>query len=148
MTNHRPRLRATASSSISTARLIPSARRQAWESELVRFQIDELNSLFDALACAPTPARREALIVRARARIEPVLQAASWIPAAVASAVRAIVLAGFDEPEDAFGAALLLAGLGPRDLDDHDWVDQWLPSLPAEVVGLLAELGFDPRRRR
>jgi hypothetical protein len=134
--------------SVPTARLVSPSRRRSWEDELVRFQIDELNSLFDPLAFAPTPAARALLIPRAQARILPVLRAASWIPAAVARAVAVTVQAGFDEPEDAFGAALLLAALSPADLAGHDWVAPWLTGLPAGVAAILVELGFDPRIRR
>jgi hypothetical protein len=138
-------LSASPMASVPTARLVPPSRRRAWEDELVRFQIDELNGLYDGLCCATTPADRDRLIARARARIEPIARAAAWIPAAVARAVRATVQAGFEEPEDAFGAALLLLALGPGESNGREWAKGWLGALPADVERILTDLGFDPR---
>jgi hypothetical protein len=133
--------------SVRAARLVSPSRRRAWESELVRFQIDELNALYDGLTEAPTPSERRARLARARLRIERIVRAAAWIPRIVTHAARAVVDAGFDEPEDAFGAALLLGALSAKDRRGHLWIDRLLRALPSEVVATLADLALEPGSR-
>jgi len=134
--------------SLSVARLVAPARRREWEDELVRFQVDELNALHDGLAVAVAPQEREGRLARARARVAPIVRAAGWIPEPAVRALRAMVQAGFEEPEDAFGAALLLSALAPGERARHGWIDEWLGSLPADTVRLLADLRYDSRLPR
>jgi hypothetical protein len=129
---------------VPAVRLLSHARRRAWEGELVRFQIDELNAVYDGLTQAPTPAERQVRLSRARLRIERILLGAGWIPHVVARAARAVIEGGLDEPEDAFGVALVLAAVGPKDRTEHAWIDRWLESLPGEVVQTLNDLGLGP----
>jgi hypothetical protein len=117
---------------VPAVRLLPQARRRAWEGELVRFQIDELNAVYDGLTQAPTPAERQVRLSRARLRIERILLGAGWIPHVVARAARAVIEGGLDEPEDAFGVALVLAAVGPKDRTEHAWIDRWIESI--EIV--------------
>ena len=110
----------------------------------MRFQIDELNAVYDGLTQAPTPADHQVRLSRARLRIERILLGAGWIPQVVARAARAVIEGGLDEPEDAFGVALVLAAVGPTDRTEHAWIDRWLQSLPGEVVQTLDDLGLGP----
>jgi hypothetical protein len=132
---------------VSIGRFLSPDRRRAWERELVRFQIDELNAAYDGLTQAPTPAERQARLARARLRIDRIVRGAGWIPHVVARAARAVVEAGFDEPEDAFGVALVLGGIAPKDRAEHPWIDRWLGSLPDEIVAVLTDLRLGPSSR-
>ncbi len=107
----------------------------------MRFQIDELNALYDGLMEAPTPSERRDRLRRAHIRIDRIVLAAAWIPKIVTRAARSVIDTGFDEPEDAFGAALLLGALGANERTAHPWIDGWLSALPREVVTILADLG-------
>ena len=109
----------------------------------MRFQIDELNALYDGLTEAPTPSERQARLARARLRIDRIVCAANWISPIVARVARAVVDAGFEEPEDAFGAALLLGAVGAKDREGALWLDSWLRALPSEVIATLADLGLE-----
>jgi hypothetical protein len=130
--------------SLVEARLVPPGRRRAWERELVRFQIDEINSVYDGLALHYQTDVRQELLSRARQRIDRVLQAARWMEVVFRREVRAAVREGFDETEDGFGPAILLSVLGRP----HPVVEDWLGRLPAPVTGLMAELGYDGHLRR
>jgi hypothetical protein len=127
------------------ARLLSPDGRRVWENELVRFQIDELNAVYDGLTQPATPAERQMRLSRARLRIDRIVLGAGWIPQVVARAARAVVEGGLDEPEDAFGVALVLRAVGSEDRTEHAWIDLWLASLPREVVAMLTDLELGPR---
>lgn len=134
------------SRSLGEARLLRSARRTSWERELVAFQIDELNGLFDPLQGPPRKGTiRQTRLREARARIASILQAATWAPDAYFRHAWAIATGTMPAPEDVFGPALLLLELKP----DAAPVRAWLASLPANVLMTLRNLGFDcPRLSR
>ena len=107
-------------------RLLPRARRQDWARDFVRFQIDDLNGLFDGLQGDGVSSDR---VVRARERADHVLLAASWNGEMYREQAWAFVQDGLDRPEDAFGPALLLGespSLSPE-------VRRWLSGLLAAV---------------
>lgn len=128
------------SPSLSEARLFPPAKRRSWERELVAFQIDELNGIFDPLQDPPrTGPRRQARFCEARARIDSILRVATWAPDVYLRHAWAIAKEVRPEPEDHFGAAILLLALN----SDAAPMRSWLASLPANVVTTARDLGFD-----
>jgi hypothetical protein len=124
-------------SSLNRARLLPPSRERAWLGDIVQFQIDELNALFDPLRRkGSAPEERQRVRDKARRRIEAVGQAAALEPEGYFEACWGLIRAGLDAPEDAFGAAILLVATRA----ERPEARAWLASLPASVADLLREL--------
>jgi hypothetical protein len=133
--------RSSSPASLLLERLLPRSRRQDWARDFVRFQIDDLNGLFDGLQGECVSSDR---VVRARARAEHVLLAASWNEEMYREQAWAFVQEGLDRPEDAFGPALLLGDVKALSSE----VRRWLAGLPAAVERTIATIRSDQAGRR
>jgi hypothetical protein len=127
--------------SLAFERLLPRSRRQEWARDLVWFQIDDLNGLFDGLQGKDVPAAR---VEGARERVERVLLAASWDEETYREHAWAFVEEGLERPEDGFGPALIL-GEAPA---LPGGAKRWLSDLPDGVARTIAKVRPDQARRR
>ena len=119
--------RSSSPASLLFERLLPRSRRREWARDLVWFQIDDLNGLYDGLQGEEVSSGRAA---RARERAENVLLAASWNEEMYREQAWAFLQEGLDRPEDAFGPALLLGGAGALSPE----AKRWLSDLPDAVA--------------
>jgi hypothetical protein len=124
--------------SLAESRWLPERRRRECQRDLVRFQIDEINGVYDGLTLSAGTDAHADRVARAQARIERMLQAARWLDKAFARELLAILREPLDEPEDAFGIAVLVLGLGL----DSPAVRAWLSELAGPVRARLDELNL------
>jgi len=117
-------------------RYLPRSAREQWSRDRVFFQIDELNVLVDLLLCRQPAQQRARRLTSARARAHAVRTAAAWTPEASVAQARAYLASEMVEPEDAFGAVLLLVSLAANEPATRELVAR----LPPAVGRLLEEL--------
>lgn len=124
--------------SLIESRWLTERRRREWQRELVRFQIDEINVVYDGLALSAGTDAHPDRVARATTRIGRRLRAASWLLGPFQRELRALLKEPLDHPEDAFGIAALLLGLG---LDSPE-IRSWLARLDHNVRARLHEVGL------
>lgn len=128
---------------LAEARLLPSRSRTRWNREIVWFQVDELNGLYDGLQLRTRRDARASIALAARTRIERVLTAARWKADAFIEGAWAFVRTEIEQPEDLFGPAVLLLGLAADDLK----VRGWATALPEGVQSSLRLFGLGVEAR-
>ena len=116
--------------SLLARRLIPRRRQEAQNRDIVWFQIDDLNGLFDALQAGRARRVQPERVEAARRRIRRVSAAASWSPEIYARHAWSFVVDGLDRPEDAFGPAVILLQLGTAASAE---ARRWLAEVPSSV---------------
>ena len=121
--------------SLIERRLLPRADRELFHYEVVRFHLEDLNTIAE---------RRQARRGRKRtvapdlARVGRIVQAARWDRLTFASAIRRFVDEGRAEDHDGFAPALLLMAL---EVDDPAVLSTVKPRVRALAEAVLAELG-------
>lgn len=129
------RSRSNGPASLPFERMLPRARRHEWARDLVWFQIDDLNGLYDGLQGEDASSGR---VARARERAENVLLGASWNEEMYREHAWAFVQDGMDRPEDAFGPALLLGGADALSPEARRWLSD-LPEAVVRTIGMIRD---------
>jgi hypothetical protein len=125
--------------SLGAARALPPRVRRQIKRDVVFFQIEELNAVYDLLrARRADRGLRERSQAIARERVERVLRATRMISAVAIENAWAFAELEVERPEDVFGPAVVLLGLAPTD----SRVRQWVTTMPVEVRAALAAVGI------
>jgi hypothetical protein len=107
--------------------------------DVVWFQIDELNGLYDTLQPSRGGEIPERRLATARPRVSRILLAAAWNPDDYCEHAWSFVNEGIERPEDAFGPAAILLGVPDRRAPE---AQRWLDGIPAPVARTLRSLGL------
>ncbi len=128
--------------SMLVEKLVPRRAREGLGRDIVWFQIDELNGLYDALQTTrgrpADGALMAARLAGARRRVLRVCAAVDWSVDLYARQAWAFVADGLERDEDSFGAAVILLRI-PRDRLPTG-VKEWLGHLPRAVQRTLRVL--------
>lgn len=125
--------------SLVRARALRPPRQRSWRRDVVWFQLDEINGVFDGLqarASKDIEIRRQT----ARRRIERVVHAAAWCRDDYLRGAWELISDSSDDPEARFAPTVVLLSLEPSD----PRVQALLGGLPNSVARTLADLGLTP----
>jgi hypothetical protein len=123
--------------SLLERRLLPRADREAFQYEIVRFHLEDLNAL-DERRRGRGAGRDEP--PQDQARVAAIVRAARWDRAGFLRAIRRFVDEGRAEGDDAFGPALLLMAIGRA---GDPLLAAAAPALRRRVEAALRQTGLD-----
>jgi hypothetical protein len=121
-------------------RMLPAERREAAAFDLVRFQIDELNSLCDRLRYVADYDSVDEKRAEIRRRCDEIAETLRWNADEVVQFTWRWLETPTRYPEDAFGPYFLLTRLAP----DEPRSRAWIAALSGEVRDILSTLEWRP----
>jgi hypothetical protein len=125
--------------SLRAARLLPRARREERQHDLVSFQIEDLNGIYDGLRLRRYSAETQLRAEEAQRRIRRTIAAAACCPERFEAGAWRYLETEVERPEDAFGAAAILFGLSIT----GDGRRQLAAELPSSAGAMLVRLGVE-----
>lgn len=122
-------------SSLIDRRLLPRAERELFQAEIVRFHLEDLNTLAERRR-----ERRRGPAANEGSRVAAIVRAARWDRAGFLMGIRRFIDEGRANGEDAFGPALLLLALGA---DHPRFLAGITPAVRKLAEKMRAETGLD-----
>lgn len=121
----------------SAARLLPRSRREGWRRDRTLSLLHDLNGVY-FIVLRDDPGATELHCQDAQARIAQRLAGIRWIAGQVLVDTWRFIREEMEDPEDAFGPAVVLMNLAGEDRR----VRQWLATLAPQVAAALDAVGL------